>query len=267
MFTSVATLAFYQEADKDTPMNKTTELNSSINQEKPPSKENGFLNLIFNIVLPVLILNKGSKYIGALYALLLALAFPLSYGAYDLIKRKKANAFSALGLINVAITGSLALLGLNGFWFAVKEAAFPALVGCFVLGSAFSRRPFIETLFLNPSIMKVDLLEQRLLENGKQKDFHNHLRKATQWLSLSFAFSAICNFLLARRIFINIDSNLPKETQSLMLNDQIAQMTTWSIGVIMVPSMVFLMIIFWYLMRGVKSHSGLSTTDLFHENN
>lgn len=240
-------------------------MNSSIIQEKAPAKENGFLNLIFNIVLPVFILNKISKYIGAPYALVLALAFPLSYGAYDLIKRKKANAFSALGLLNVAFTGGLALLGLNGFWFAVKEAAFPALVGFFVLGSAFTRRPFIETLFLNPSIMKVNLLELRLQENGKQKEFHEHLRKATQWLSLSFAFSAVCNFVLARRIFVNIDASLSKEAQSLILNDQIAQMTTWSIGVIMVPSILFLMIIFWYLMRGVKSYSGLSTTDLIHE--
>ncbi|MGZ3769595.1 MAG: VC0807 family protein [Bdellovibrio sp.] len=228
-------------------------------------KENGFLNLIFNIVLPVFILNKFSKYIGALYALILALAFPLGYGGYDLVKRKKANAFSALGLLNVSVTGGLALLGLSGFWFAVKEAAFPTLVGTFVLGSSFTKKPFIETLFLNPSIMKVDLLEQRLQENGKKQEFHAHLKKATQWLSLSFAFSAVCNFLLARRIFINIDPSLTKEAQSLILNEQIAKMTAWAMGIVMVPSMLFLLIIFWYLMRGVKSYSGLTTNEIIHE--
>ncbi|KYG65114.1 hypothetical protein AZI87_11115 [Bdellovibrio bacteriovorus] len=234
-------------------------------QENPP-KENGLLNLVFNIVLPVLILNKLSKFIGPFWALILALAFPLGYGAYDLIKRKKANAFSALGLLNVLLTGGLALMGLHGFWFAVKEAAFPALVGLFVLGSAFTKRPFIETLFLNPSIMKVDLLENRLKEHGKQVEFHDHMRKATIWLSLSFAFSAICNFVLARRIFINIDSNLSSEAQSLVLNDQIAQMTTWSMAIIMVPSIIFLLGIFWYLMRGIKEYSGLSTEELIKEN-
>lgn len=246
-------------------MSKTSEVNSSPIQKKNPDKENGFLNLLFNIVLPVFILNKVSNHIGSLYALILALAFPLSYGAYDLVKRKKANAFSALGLLNVLFTGGLALLGLNGFWFAVKEAAFPALVGLFVLGSAFTKKPFIEALFLNPAIMKTDLLEERLKENGKQKEFHEHLRKATKWLSLSFAFSAFLNFILARKIFINIDAALPKETQSQILNEQIAKMTTWSMGVIMVPSILFLLIIFWYLMRGVKSYSGLSTNDLINE--
>lgn len=231
-----------------------------------PQKENGFLNLIFNIVLPVLILNKLSKFIGPLAALLLALAFPIGYGVYDLIKRKKVNAFSALGLLNVLFTGGLALLGLNGFWFAVKEAAFPTLIGLFVLGSAFTKRPFIETLFLNPSIMKVELLETRLAEHGKKEEFHEHMRKATMWLSASFAFSAICNFVLARAIFINIDNNLTADAKSIILNDQIAKMTTWSMAIIMVPSIIFLLGIFLYLMKGVKKYSGLSTEQLLREN-
>lgn len=235
------------------------------NQENP-KKENSFLNLLFNIILPVLILNKLSKVIGPFWALILALAFPLGYGAYDLIQRKKINAFSALGLLNVLLTGGLALLGLHGFWFAVKEAAFPALVGLFVLGSAFTKKPFIETLFLNPTLMKVDLLEERLQQNGKKTEFHEHMRKATIWLSLSFAFSAICNFVLARRIFINIDTTLPAETQNTLLNEQIAEMTTWSMAIIMIPSMIFLMGIFWYLMRGVKEYSGMSTEELLKEN-
>lgn len=236
-----------------------------MSKQEPP-QENGLLNIIFNIVLPVLILNKLSKFIGPFWALILALAFPLGYGAYDLIKRKKFNAFSALGLLNVLLTGGLALLGLNGFWFAVKEAAFPALVGIFVVGSAFTKKPFIETLFLNPALMKVDLLEERLKENGKQKDFHDHMKKATIWLSLSFAFSAVCNFVLARRIFIDIDPTLTADAQSTVLNEQIAQMTTWSMAIIMVPSMIFLLGIFWYLMRGIKQHSGLSTEELLKEN-
>lgn len=236
-----------------------------MSKQEPP-KENGLLNIIFNIVLPVLILNKLSKFIGPFWALILALAFPLGYGAYDLIKRKKFNAFSALGLLNVLLTGGLALLGLSGFWFAVKEAAFPALVGLFVVGSSFTKKPFIETLFLNPALMKVDLLEERLKENGKQKEFHDHMKKATIWLSLSFVFSAICNFVLARQIFTEIDPTLTADVQSTVLNEQIAKMTTWSMAIIMVPSMIFLLGIFWYLMRGIKQHSGLSTEELLKEN-
>lgn len=236
-----------------------------MSKQSAPQQENAFLNLIFNILLPVLILNKASKFIGPLAALALALAFPLAYGGWDLIKRRKVNAFSVLGLLNVLFTGGLALMGLNGFWFAVKEAAFPTLVGAFVLGSAFTKKPFIETLFLNPALMKVDLLEERLQERSKTQDFHAHMKKATLWLSLSFVFSAILNFVLARRIFINIDPGLSPEAQSTILNEQIAQMTTWSMAVIMVPSIIFLIGIFWYLMKGIKDYSGLSTEELLKD--
>ncbi len=236
-----------------------------MSQKQASAQENPWLNLIFNILLPVLILNKLSKHIGPFYALLLALAFPLGYGAYDLIKRKKMNALSILGLLNVLLTGGLALLGLNGFWFAVKEAAFPALVGSFVLGSAFTKKPFIESLFLNPAVMKVDLLEERLVQNQKQNEFHQHMRKSTMWLAVSFAFSALLNYILARRIFTDIDTTLTADAQSLLLNDQIAQMTTWSIAVIMVPSMIFLLGIFWYLMRGVKANTGLTIEELMKD--
>ncbi|WP_413574729.1 VC0807 family protein [Bdellovibrio sp. HCB290] len=230
-------------------------------QTKP---ENSWLNLIFNILLPVLILNKLTKHIGPGYALILALAFPLIYGIYDLIKRRKVNAFSILGLLNVGLTGGLAFVGIHGFWFAVKEAAFPALVGIFVFGSAFTKKPFIESLFLNPNVMKVDLLEQKLAEHGKKTEFHEHMRKSTMLLSLSFVLSAVLNFVLARSIFLDIDTSLTAEAQSIILNEQIAKMTTWSMAIIMVPSMIFLLGIFWYLMNGVKKHSGLTTEELMN---
>lgn len=236
-----------------------------MSESQAPKQENAFLNIIFNIVLPVFILNRLSKHLGPGTALVLALAFPLAYGAYDLVKRRKFNAMSILGLLNVGLTGGLALAGLTGFWFAVKEAAFPLLVGLFVLGSAFTKKPFIETLFMNPALMKVDLLEERLQERGRKIEFHEHLKKATMWLACSFAFSALLNFLLARHIFLDMDPTLTSEAKSLVLNDQIAKMTTWSMAIIMVPSMIFLMGIFWYLLRGIRNYSGLSTEELLQE--
>ena len=241
---------------------------NSSEKKTPPEKhrqENGFLNLIFNIAIPVLILNRLSHFMGPLYALLLALAFPLGYGVYEFYTRRKFNAFSVLGLLNVSVTGGLALMGLHGLWFAFKEAAFPTLVGLFVFGSAFTKKPFIQALFLNPGIMDVKLLEEKLQEHNKQQEFYQHMRKATMWLSLSFVFSAICNFTIARRIFINIDETLSAQNHSTLLNEQIARMTTWSMAIVLLPSMIFLLGIFWYLMKGVKDHTGLKTEELLLE--
>lgn len=228
-------------------------------QHKP---ENALLNILFNIVIPILILNKGSKFLGSFWGLIVALAFPLSYGIYDHIKRKKTNAISILGLLNVGITGSFALFKLQGMWFAIKEAAFPLLVGAFVFGSAFTKSPFISTLFLNPQLINVGLLKSRLFERKTEEDFNSLLKKSTLWISLSFVFSAICNFVLAVRIFEPIAETLDGEAQAQVLNEQIARMTTWSMGVIVLPCILFMVAIFLYLTKGMQRLSGLTEDEL-----
>lgn len=113
--------------------------------------------------------------------------------------------------------------------------------------------------------MKVELLESRLEQRGHRLSFHQHMRTATMLLALSFAFSAVLNFILARRIFIGIDVGLTDDAQSIIRNQQIADMTFWSMIVIMVPSILFLMGIFWYLMRGIQKYAGLNTTEILRE--
>jgi hypothetical protein len=237
--------------------------NASSASTAPVSKpENPLLNILFNIVIPILILNKGSKLVGSVTALAVALAFPLSYGIYDYFKRRKTNAISILGLLNVLVTGSLAIFKIHGIWFAVKEAAFPLLVGLFVFGSAFTKNPFIATLFLNPQLIDVERLKTQLALRNTEPAFKALLKKATMWISLSFAFSAVFNFILAVRIFLPIDAQLSAEAQSVALNEQIASMTTWAMMVIALPSMVFLVAIFIFLSRGMQKLSGLTEDEL-----
>lgn len=227
-----------------------------------PKTENAFLNLAFNIVIPVVILNKGSAAWGALPALLLALFFPISYGLFDILRRKKINFFSILGLLNVGVTGGLALSGLGGIWFAVKEAAFPALIGLFVAGSAFTEKPFIRTLVLNPQAMNWPLVDEKLKSLRRESEFLSLLKSATFLLSGSFAISAFLNFWLAVRIFVPLDPSLTAEQKSVHLNEQIAQMTSVSMGVIFIPSVIILMGIMFYLFRGITKTTGLSLQEI-----
>lgn len=224
-------------------------------------QENQFISLLFNIVIPVAILNKGSTYLGTQNALLLALAFPLGYGGYDFYQRGKMNFISLLGLLNVAFTGGLALSGLTGIWFAVKEAAFPALIGLFVLGSAFSKKPFVSAIFLNEQFIKLHLVEEKIELNNAGEEMKKLLKLSTILLSLSFALSAFLNFALAKYIFKPID---PLNTQSAeILNQQIAQMTSWSFVVIMIPSITFLSGVYWYFMNRLSKLTGLPHSIIF----
>lgn len=252
-----------ENADYETVCKMSSDTNKIeiTNLERKQKPENAFLNLLFNIAIPILILNKLSVQLGPLLALFLALAFPFGYGVWDYLKKRKMNFISILGLINVAFTGGLAVVGLTGFWFAVKEAAFPALVGIFVFASAYTNKPFIKALFLNPQLVNTEKLLQRLQEQQKESQFNALLKHTTQLLSLSFFMSALLNFLLARRIFLPMTDGMDSLAQATLLNDQIAEMTKWGMIVILLPSMLFLLGIFWYLIKGIEKLSGLTSTE------
>lgn len=233
-------------------------------KQKKNTPENPLLNIFFNILIPILILNKLSKVIGPQWGLVLALAFPLGYGIYDLLKRKKINPLSILGLANILITGGLALLGIHGFWFAVKEAAFPTLVGLFVLASAFTKNPFIKTLLLNPQMMNTELMMEKINFFNQKYNFDQTLKKSTLWLSLSFFFSAVLNYILARQIFTEMPLSLPLEEQNQLLNTQLAEMTKYSFIVILLPSFIFLGLIVYFLFKKIEALTGLKVDELMH---
>jgi hypothetical protein len=152
-----------------------------------PKKENMFLNLGFNILLPILILNKGRGWLGAYLEphfenvavpiLLIALAFPIAYFVYDYFKRQKYNFLSILGLISVLLTGGIGILNIQTEWFAVKEAAIPALIGIAVVISLRTPYPLIRTLLYSPEIMDVAKVQAALKENDSVAAFEKLLEK------------------------------------------------------------------------------------------
>lgn len=229
------------------------------NTQRP---ENGFMNLGINILIPVLVLNKLSTKLGPLNALLLALAFPLCYGAWDFAQKKKLNFFAAFGILNTLVTGGLAVLMMGGIWFSVKEAFFPFLIGIFVFFSASTTKPFIKTFFLNPALFNIPLIEGNLKATAKETEFDHHVRLSTKFLAASFFLSALLNFILAQTIFTEIDPAIPEIQRSVLLNEQIADMTWKSAIVIMVPSMIVLSLILWHLMSGIQKLTGLKLEEI-----
>lgn len=231
-------------------------------------RENPWLNIIFNIALPVLILSKGTEFlkVNPTQALIIAMLFPLSYGLNDLIKTKKINWISVLGLLNVAFTGGFALLGKTGIWFAFKEAAFPLLIGVFVWASSFTKKPALGLFLLNPQAFQIDKMMEALDTKEKADRFDLLVKKSTQYLSFSFLISAALNFALAYKIFTPIDLSLATEVQSQVLNDQIAQMTKWSFIVILIPSMIILFALIIYFGKMFKGITGESLENYFVKN-
>lgn len=226
-------------------------------------KNESFRNILFNIVIPVLILNKAHKFgVEPKYSVILALSFPLFFAAKSLYETRKANFIALLGLSNVLVSGTLTILALGGIWFAVKEAAFPLLIGFFVLISSWSTKPFFKTLFMNPTTFDIALIDSKLDSDEKKSRFDLLMKHTTQLLSLSFLMSAILNFTLSLRIFTPLPEDFTDAQKQQLLNEQLGQMTMYSMGVILIPSILFLGGIMYYTFNRINKLTGLKTDDL-----
>lgn len=224
------------------------------------NKENPFLNLIFNIILPSVILTKlsGDEYLGTVYGLILALSFPLIFGIYGLIKNKKVNFFSILGLVSILLTGSFTLLSLDAKWIAMKEAAIPFFIGIFVLISLKTPFPIVRKLLLNEQIFNLELINNKLANNCHTDKFDKRITISTYMLAGSFFISSILNRVLANIM-------LKSQPGTTAFNEELGLMTAYSFPVIAVPSMIIVILIFNYIIRSLKSLTGLKSNEILSE--
>ena len=229
---------------------------------KQQTQDHPFVSLAFNILIPVLVLQRLSAKLGATNALILALVFPLGYGLYDYFKNHNKNWISVLGFINTLFTGGFALLKLSGIWFAVKEAAFPLLIGIAVLLSNLFNAPAMRKLFFNRTLFNLDLIDQKIAENSNSLALLKLFKKSTYLLATSFFLSATLNFLLAVSVFADLPLDVSEDQKTILLNDQIAQMTWLSFIVIVLPLMLFMGFIFWHLLKNLKKLTGLNTDQI-----
>ncbi|OWQ91192.1 MFS transporter [Roseateles aquatilis] len=218
---------------------------------------NPLIELLITLIIPSIILIKLSspeEDLGVLNALLLALAFPLAWGARDLLTRRKLNLFAALGLVSILLTGGIGLLQLDTQWLAIKEAAVPGLIGLAVVVSAYTRKPLVRVLLFSPALMNVERIQQNLGQRGTGDVFEARLKAATWMLGASFFFSAAMNYLLATWIVVS-----PAGTPAF--NEELGRLTLFSYPMIALPSMLIMMAALYFLARSLRELAGLKLTE------
>jgi len=222
-------------------------------------KTNPLLELAITIVLPALILMKasGADSLGPVNALLVALAFPLGWGALEFKRRGKPGWMAALGLVSVLLTGGIGLLALDAQWLAIKEAAVPGVIGLAVLGSAYTRYPLVKTLLYNPAVVDVARVQQRLDERGNAGAFERRLLLANTLLAGTFFFSSAMNYALASWI-------VTSPAGSTAFNEELGRLTLLSYPMIALPSMLMMMAVLVYLARSARQLTGLALADMLH---
>jgi hypothetical protein len=220
------------------------------------AKNNTLVELLITLIIPSLILMKlsGPENLGAVFALLLALAFPLGWGVRDYLLQRKLNLLAGLGLVSILLTGGIGLLQLDTRWLAVKEAAIPGLIGLAVLLSARTRFPLVKTLLFSPALIDVARVQQQLQARGTARDFETRLLKANHLLGGTFFFSAAMNYFLATWI-------VTSPAGSEAFNAELGRLTLLSYPMIALPSMLMMMAVLYYLARSMRELAGLKLVE------
>jgi hypothetical protein len=228
---------------------------------RPPAKKESLLvSLLVNIVIPTLILTKlsGDQYLGTRLALVVALAFPLGYGLRDFIAARRINAFSALGLISILLTGGISLLQLDPQYIAIKEATIPGLIGIATLISLKTPYPLVKVFLYNDKVLKIDKVDDALRRHKTEAAMDNILRIASYMVAVSFFVSSVLNYVLAEVVLVS-----PPGT--VAFNEELGKMTALSYPVIVVPAMLIMGFTLFYLFRGIHKLTGLPLEEVIND--
>ncbi|WP_172379374.1 VC0807 family protein [Vibrio sp. Vb339] len=221
-------------------------------------KSSPLFEVVFNVFLPSFILMKfsGEEHLGTGLALLVALAFPIAYGGMELIRNKKFNFIAALGFVSVLLTGGIGFFELDTRWLALKEALIPGLIGLAVLGSTFTRYPFIQKVIFTPALLNISLIEERLKQFGNQTKFDRCLMTSNYLFASTFAFSSAMNYFLATWI-------VTSPAGTVAFNEELGKLTLYSYPAIAIPSLLMMLGIFYYIWRQVRDMTSLETEQIF----
>lgn len=240
-------------------MSNNNEQAAAAADKKKKKKQNPLVNILFNIVVPVVILSKFSKdnYLGPKLGLVVALAFPLAYFIWDWCKEHKANFISILGFVSVLLTGIIGVFEFPSELIAYKEASVPLIICLAVLISMKTPYPLVKKLLYNEDLMNMELINSRLSEKDNTKEVDRMLVRASYMVAASFLVSTVLNFGLAKYL-IHSPSGTPE------FAEEMARMTALSYPVIALPSTIVLVFALFYVYNRLSKLTGLEFEQLFN---
>jgi len=225
--------------------------------EAKHKQENPLISIVVNIVIPVAVLSLLSKekYLGPVWALVVGLLFPIAYGLRTLIRDRKADFMSMIGIFSVTLTGVFGILKLPPQWIAVKEAAIPFFMGLAIIASLKTPFPLIKKILMTESLFDVQRLKDALREKGNEAVFEKRLVGLTWGFASSLFLSSGLSYVLAKIV-------LKSEPGTEAYIAEIGKMTGLSNVVVLVPVMIVMIWVLNKLFDTLIELTGLKLDDL-----
>ena len=242
--------------------------------KKTKQKENPILSLCCNILIPVIILKNGNKWIKIFLiqyhgeewfyqnsmivdissiVFFIALLGPVIYFFYDLLNRKNINLISIIGFINILLTGGIGIFGakfgLSKNWFILKEGLLPIIIGLVLIIMSKYRQSSFNNILLNDVLFDNDKIRISIKEDMKY-EFQYIVRKAGYYLIAGFFISSIIQFTLASVIVVSS----PGEPS---FNQEVSTMTWVSYIAVLLPTMLIVGKGYLGLISGIEKITSL----------
>lgn len=245
--------------------------------KKTQQDENPLLNIIINVLLPVVILSKMSKesqtwyHLGPENAMYFALAFPICYGIWHFIQHKKCNIFSIVGVVSVLLTGVISLI----IWkydnlrphaallFGIKEAIQPLMLGSLFLLTHKSKSPLFNMFLFNDLVFNINKIEKKIKKEEKETAYKSLLWRSTLLFFGSFCVSSVLNIFVAYHFLGDLDPAAPNWKE--LYNEEVAGIMFWGFLVIGVPILVIGAGIITYLVKGLQKITAFKFEELLQQ--
>lgn len=201
------------------------------------------LNPIVNIFLPIAILLTLSDEdrLGPIPAVLLAIGIPATYGIAMLVRSRKVNAQSILGIVSVLLTGVIAVFRLDTALFPFKEAVVPIGFAIILIVSNRTSFPVVKLLF--DMVVRKEKIEREVRDLGAERAYRAHIERCGLLWAGILTLSGILKFTLSS--FIVTAPAATPEFNHQLATYEIAQMPTT-----MMVSMVLILSLIWYIGKG-----------------
>lgn len=236
--------------------------------------DNSLVDILVNVIAPVLILSHMSKeegqfwHLGPILAMCIALALPLGFGIWHFIKNKKLNLFSFVGLIAILLTGLITIYLFYyvesrqhvGVIFGIKEAVVPLVLGSLFIITHKSKSPLLKAFLYNDGLFDIKRIEKKVDENNADSDYKKLLWHCSLIMFGSFCLSALANLFLALYFFNDLDPMLAD--WKVVYNEIVGKITGYGFLVIGLPFFFVMAFILYFLLKRLKAITGLSTEEV-----
>ncbi len=220
-----------------------------------PNSSSAIVELLINAAAPtiVLVFLSTEDWLGPVWGLLVALAFPLGFSAYTAVRSRRVSPIALIVIGSVLLTGGIGLFELDVRWFAWKEAAVPLIMGLFVLVSTRTPWPAIPAL-LDP-LLDAEKVQALLEEKGTTDVHEAALVRATFWMGMVLVLSAVGTFVFARFM-------VTSATGTEAFTSELGSYTGWSLAAVGIPTLVGMGIVLRGLLVGIEDRTGVDVDEL-----